>query len=132
MTTRAALLALAERIEREAPSLELLDRVLLASGWRVKGDSFIDPKGEAWVPWHLTDWRLDPMRSLDAAVATVPADEKNLPYEMKFLMHKSGRATVILIAFMYGEVTATAATPAAALTAASLRARAAMMDDVGG
>jgi len=118
--TRAELEAMAERVEREEPSEELRDAVAVAAGWQKikQGWNLFAPDiryREAPRPAFLD--------SLDAAVTLVPVG-----YASSININPDGTA----IASMYREDllpvqpvhSRPRMTPAAALTAAALRARA--------
>jgi hypothetical protein len=73
MMTRANLLALAARVEREEPSRELQIAVLAAFGWETLGDdSEVFARHNSVNHWQ---WAIapDPLRSLDAAASLCPA-----------------------------------------------------------
>lgn len=110
MTTPEALNALADRVEREGPS-----RTLNVAIWEALNRG-VDSK--KWIEFG------DFTTSLDSAVTLVPAPAS-------WGVGASGCATVTLLCWRFlvsddVEYHAIGRTPAAALTAAALRARAAM------
>lgn len=112
MADRETLLALADRVEREPPSREL-DGVIAAA----VGIACFVP-GE--TPWGVHKYRAAPAytSSIDAAVTLVPKDSGM----------RVGGGHWGAWASIAGDAPARARTYAAALCAAALRARAAMME----
>ncbi len=113
------LLALASRVEQEPPSRELDVEIALATGWRLEkkylpGAPWIAPDGMFdWAPRWVTF-------SIDAAVTLVP---KGCAWELRRGIDFTSSATV------YGHdihEDTDASSLAGALTAACLRARAAL------
>lgn len=120
-----ALAALADRIEREGPSRELDCDVALACGWTVHfGDNWIGPRGEI-VTLAFTS-------SIDAAATLMPVG-------FAALMAWSERGAICNISRLHlGEIAGQewfeagrkeTPSPAAALCAACLRARAALLKE---
>jgi hypothetical protein len=110
--TRAELLALAARVETEEPSRELQIAVLAAFGWETLGDdSEVFARRNSVDHWQ---WSIapDPLHSLDAAASLTGMH----PWAIRYI---DGAA----VAWVRGEPGSNAI-PAAALTAAALRARA--------
>lgn len=105
MTTPEALNALADRVEREEPSLELEEAIFDALGF----EPFTKPFGNF-------------LRSLDAAVTLVP---EGRTWTLESASDES--SSCVLGRRNWLDCHSIAKTPAAALTAAALRARAADM-----
>lgn len=127
MATRDELLTLAERCEREEPSPELDAAILIACGHAALNRG--TRMGWEWRPNNTGIWRSmpSPTTSLDAAVTLVP-DGMNFGIEFDANANHPGGATVADFRLAdvperYGR----AKTPALALCAAALRARAAMV-----
>lgn len=125
MTDRAELLALAVRCETEGPSKELAAHILLTCGHRVScrdGVWMWSPKGT--ISWHDI---LDCTQSLDAAVTLVP---ENNWWSLQTMRREISTAWVGPYNDPIGfkvKHNGQSATPALALCAASLRARAEAM-----
>ena len=149
MTNRATLLALAERVEaaRVSDRTGLRNEVALATGWHRVEPRFTKSKHGAWIKpcdfigvhsdgspkldsLHGTDMHREPpnfLESLDAAMSLVPSG-----YEWSVNWCGNSVANVSEIGVDYPVHCGGAATPALALTAACLRARAiawSMTDD---
>ena len=116
------LLQLAARCEREEPSDELWHAIARALGWTWELDGrltyWMTPEGDIW---NLPDW----LRSLDAAVTLVPEGFYwSLDYDccahVVGFEDKDGNVPV-----GHSDAAAETDTPALALCAAALRARAA-------
>lgn len=119
MTTPEALNALAYRVEREEPSRELDAAILVAmlgAGWIVS-----TANGWACIPYQEIAEAPHYTTSLDAAVTLVPPEYANA----WSAGDNSGEYRIF--GRLGYEHEATGLTPAAALTAAALRARAADM-----
>lgn len=127
MTTAADLEALAQRVEREEPSRELQTAVLRAFGWELVAITL--DRRSYWrtpIAGRFVQDLPDPLHSLDAAASLVPSGA--------VWLRKSEK--VMTVAF-YGRgeedwgihIAATGPNPAAALTAAALRAMAREMAD---
>lgn len=125
MTKADELNALADRCEREEPSAELQQGIGLALGWTWKmGVSrrwFKPTGGEA----HLPDW----LHSLDAAVTLVPESRSGCDswcLDMDNVAEEPRSEARISLDSCKHLFMAVARTPAAALCAAALRAKAAL------
>lgn len=126
MNDPSALLVLAERCKCEEPSLELDEAIAFVIGWRLKEAMW-------WKAPGAKDWVLGApcfSSSLDAVVTLVPKGwcwQGGLSYtERDAWMRVFPRALM-----PDGTGNISAQTPALALCAASLRARAAMQDEAG-
>ena len=116
MTTPEALNELADRVEREEPGYEL-DKEIKRSLRRVDGSRI------SGMPRHYTT-------SLDAAVTLVPGGDDTfwrLGHDGTGPDPSVFKAEILVCSMNIPGSVAWAATPAAALTAAALRARAADM-----
>lgn len=120
MTDPATLLALADRVEREAPSRELFVAMATALGWRrgVEGLCRISPKG---IPHEREpNW----LYSIDAAISLIP---HGWVWVAGCDFEQPGFARIHWCGITADDRPLTvqsdgAATPAAALCAAALRA----------
>ena len=120
--TRAELEALAERVEREEPSLDLAVEVMRACGrkvlrsgsWRSGWSVLQDNATSVQMP--------DPLHSLDAAVTLVPEWARWFVETGDRCSAVVSNATALFPADRW-QTDGNAAAPAAALTAAALRAR---------
>jgi len=119
MTTAEALNALAERVERDQPSFEL-DSTIFESALRVEEKRRVED-----LPAYTT--------SLDSAVTLVPGSDDafwRVGHDGEGPDPSLFKAQVLLcesVSDYCANSTAVAETPAAALTAAALRARAAAL-----
>ena len=146
MTNRATLLALAERVEaaRVSDRTGLRNEVALATGWHRVEPRFTKSKHGAWIKpcdfigvhsdgspkldsLHGTDMHREPpnfLESLDAAMSLVPSGCSEWNVESWSAPCAIQPAHVRATAWVSGAARVYAATPALALTAACLRARA--------
>lgn len=123
-TNRAQLLALADRCEREEPSAALNEAIALAAGWRT-----VFLHGE---PWWSPPGSLEWVMGIDAYTTSLDAAVTLVPEHWDWMVHLysaiEGHASQYVLAVVgipgtHAEIMA--ATPAMALCAAALRARAA-------
>lgn len=111
---KATLIALAERVEKaQGPDRELDAEIAAATGTAVKRDWDAD-----WAPHYCA--------SLDAAAALVP---EGRDWWVRIYNGKPRAAVEHHEPWSWADIACRAATPALALTAAALRARAAVMED---
>lgn len=124
--TRAELLALAKRVETEEPSRKLQIAVLHAFGWRAEWNSGFASQYDIWLSpagGRVPAVRLpDPLHSLDAAVALVNTVRCRWSIRTGDRCNAEVYDHEALFPQARFKVTGNAAHPAAALTAAALRA----------
>lgn len=127
MTTAETLNELADRVEREEPGRELDAAVLIACGHQAVNRG--QRMGWEYRPNRVGIWRSmpSPTTSLDAAVTLVP---KDCGWQVSVNEHRCEVVIVHPSRFReVGRAITKHPRPAAALTAAALRARAALLTD---